>query len=444
MSWTNRVVWREGMFLRPQHFQQQDRYLHHLLESRVASLRPCSWGINELELDRSLLKKGKIAVSRCSGVFDDGTPFDIPDGERPSPVLEITGDASGMTVFLVMLRSRMGATEFPSRTGSKELSRHVTTDWDLPDTSGDGKDDEQIEVSKLRLRLVLERDRLSDDSCIAVARIAKVDDDGSVTLDETHVPPCLDCNAQPALHKMIADISGLLRVRAEYLGARITAGSRGGVAEVAKYLLLQLVNRYEPLYAHWISLRGLHPLDFYEISLQLAGELSTFNPESHRPPEFPAYKHDNLGEILRPVVQVITRELTRVPDETATEIPLKSDRYGFHVAVIGDINLGPSGSFVLAAQADMPTENLRRDFPPQVTIGAPQQVSQLVKSHLPGVGLFPLPTTPPQIPFHAGYTYFELDRNSPHWKLVSGAKGIALHIPENFPGLALTLWAIKG
>ncbi|MCP6146127.1 hypothetical protein, partial [Pseudomonas aeruginosa] len=27
MSWNNRVVWSEGMFLRPQHFQQHDRYL---------------------------------------------------------------------------------------------------------------------------------------------------------------------------------------------------------------------------------------------------------------------------------------------------------------------------------------------------------------------------------------------------------------------------------
>ena len=26
MSWTNRVVWQEGMFLRAQHFQQQDRW----------------------------------------------------------------------------------------------------------------------------------------------------------------------------------------------------------------------------------------------------------------------------------------------------------------------------------------------------------------------------------------------------------------------------------
>ena len=78
MSWTSRVVWREGMFLRPQHFQQQDRYLHHLLESRVNMLRPFDWGVGELELDASQLAKGVLRIARCTGIFDDGTPFEIP------------------------------------------------------------------------------------------------------------------------------------------------------------------------------------------------------------------------------------------------------------------------------------------------------------------------------------------------------------------------------
>ena len=34
MSWTNRVVWQEGMFLRAQHFQQQDRWLEQLVRGR--------------------------------------------------------------------------------------------------------------------------------------------------------------------------------------------------------------------------------------------------------------------------------------------------------------------------------------------------------------------------------------------------------------------------
>lgn len=37
MSWNNRVVWSEGMFLRPQHFQQHDRYLETLVDGRCRS-----------------------------------------------------------------------------------------------------------------------------------------------------------------------------------------------------------------------------------------------------------------------------------------------------------------------------------------------------------------------------------------------------------------------
>ena len=40
MSWTNRVVWQEGMFLRTQHFQQQDRWTEQLVRGRVQALRP--------------------------------------------------------------------------------------------------------------------------------------------------------------------------------------------------------------------------------------------------------------------------------------------------------------------------------------------------------------------------------------------------------------------
>ena len=58
MSWTNRVVWQEGMFLRTQHFQQQDRWLEQLVRGRVQALRPHPWGLVDYALDRDLLGTG--------------------------------------------------------------------------------------------------------------------------------------------------------------------------------------------------------------------------------------------------------------------------------------------------------------------------------------------------------------------------------------------------
>ncbi|SFB25050.1 Type VI secretion, VC_A0110, EvfL, ImpJ, VasE [Azotobacter beijerinckii] len=62
MSWSNRVLWAEGMFLRPQHFQQHDRYLERLVGGRCRALQVGGWGFAELRLDEALLTQGKLAI----------------------------------------------------------------------------------------------------------------------------------------------------------------------------------------------------------------------------------------------------------------------------------------------------------------------------------------------------------------------------------------------
>jgi type VI secretion system protein ImpJ len=54
-----------------------------------------------------------------------------------------------------------------------------------------------------------------------------------------------------------------------------------------------------------------------------------------------------------------------------------------------------------------------------------------------------MPTAPLEIPYHAGFDYFELDRGSEFWKQVATGSGLALHIGDGFPGLELELWAIR-
>uniref|UniRef100_UPI0018CBC8F7 type VI secretion system baseplate subunit TssK n=2 Tax=Pseudacidovorax TaxID=433923 RepID=UPI0018CBC8F7 len=51
MSWYNKVAWSEGLFLRPQLFQQQERYLEHLAHKRAATLGPFFWGFSHYAID---------------------------------------------------------------------------------------------------------------------------------------------------------------------------------------------------------------------------------------------------------------------------------------------------------------------------------------------------------------------------------------------------------
>ena len=108
MSLHSRVVWTEGLFLRPQHFQQQDRYHEAYVEARCRALRASAWGFEALEVDAQLLKLGKIAVSRCLALMPDGTPVTVPDVDEQPPILELTAGLRSQLVYLGLPVRRSG------------------------------------------------------------------------------------------------------------------------------------------------------------------------------------------------------------------------------------------------------------------------------------------------------------------------------------------------
>jgi len=50
---------------------------------------------------------------------------------------------------------------------------------------------------------------------------------------------------------------------------------------------------------------------------------------------------------------------------------------------------------------------------------------------------------PRQLPYHAGFVYFELDQSNKLWPDLRNSGAIAMHVAGQFPGLALEFWAIR-
>jgi len=206
---------------------------------------------------------------------------------------------------------------------------------------------------------------------------------------------------------------------------------------------LQVINRLEPLTAHLDTIAGLHPELLYRLLLPMAGELATFTVREKRPPEFPTYRHDDLAATFTPVMVALREALSRVLEERAIPIPIQEREYGFRIAPLSDRTLLADAGFILAAHAKVGTEVLRNRFPAQVKIGPVEKIQELVKLALPGIALRPLPVAPHQIPFHAGFVYFEFDRNSELWEQLEYSGGFSLHIGGEFPDLELEFWAIR-
>ncbi|MCY1263704.1 type VI secretion protein [compost metagenome] len=444
MSWNNRVVWSEGMFLRPQHFQQHDRYLETLVDGRCRPMQAGGWGFSELRLDEALLSQGKLALLRARGVLPDGTPFNIPDDDVAPPPLLIDPSLRDAVIHLGLPLRRAGSRDTVEEGEAPGAARYVSQVRDVRDDNAAFESRAPVAVGGKALRLLAARDGLGEYACVGVARVVEKRADNAVQLDEAYIPPLLDVAVSAPLQAFRSELLGLLHQRGEALAGRVVASGAGGASEIADFLLLQLVNRAEPLVAHLARLSPLHPESFYREAVALAGEFSTFSSNQRRPQEYPAYEHDDLQASFAPVMLALRQALSMVIDTRATPIPIVEKSYGVHVAMLADRTLLQSASFVLVVRADVPAETLRSRFPQQAKVGSVEHIRDLVNLQLPGIALLPMPVAPRQLPYHAGSSYFELDRGSEHWKQLVNSGGFAFHIAGQFPGLNLAFWAIRG
>jgi len=442
MSWTSKTIWSEGMFLRPQHFQQHDRYLESLIEDRCSPLQPYPWGVRELEINQEALGLGKIDIAKCRAILPDGTTLDLPHADTAPNALELDSNCRDETIYLCLLQKRYGSNEV-SREDDDELdTRHSVEVADVRDTSVPLDTSAPIETGRKNLLLLKESDERADYSCLGVIRVVEVRNDKSVILERSYIPPALDCRDTSRLAGYIRELQGLLKQRGEALASRLGA-EQGGTADMGDFMLLQVINRHDPYFTHLSKLPRLHPESLYSICTQLAGELSTFTSHRKRPSELPIYDHENLAGSFEPLMSELRRALTTVLEQTAISIELELKKGGIRKATIPDRQLLDEAFFVLAVKADMPTEEIRNLIPQQAKIGSPNTIVDLIKLQIPGVAMSALPQVPREIPFHAHYQYFELDKRGDMWQQIKQAGSLALHAGGNFPGIDFELWAIK-
>lgn len=444
MSWESKVIWSEGLFLQPHHFQQAERYGEALVAGLARRVRPYLWGLSSVEIDNESLRFGNFAIRSAAGLTADGTVFKVPQNEDHPPALKVPDDAKDVVVYLSLPARKQGAVEVDLRAAGTSHSRLAPAELEVTDTMGPGKRPVVLAVGKLRLGFALATDELADQLLIPIARIIEVRPDKEVVLDRGFIPTCTDIRAAPPLTDFLRELEGLLSHRAQALAGRLSdIGRAKAAAEIADFLLLICVNRALPEIRHLISVENVHPADVYAWCVGLAGELSTFMREDRLVPEFPAYQHDNLSNVFAPVIRALRQYLSAVLEQNAVSIPLEARKYGVSVGILPDRKLIQSASFVLGVKADVPAETVRRYFAAQSKVGPVEEIRQLVNSALTGIALRPLPVAPRQLPYNADLVYFELDRSSSYWSKMTTTGGIAIHVAGEFPGLQMELWAVR-
>src|SRR3954469_3209268 len=199
MSARNRVIWSDGLFLQPQHFQQQERYFEQYVEGRCQDLVPHSWGFTDIEFEPDLLSIGKLALRRIAGVFPDGTPFRMPDDDPLPRPIDVGADVRDQIVYLAVPLRRAGELDVEREAGSDELVRHEIRELQARNDTSNSGDPALLEVGTLRTRLLLASEVTQAYACVPLAHIVECRADRQVVLNDTFIPTVLQVRSDGRL-----------------------------------------------------------------------------------------------------------------------------------------------------------------------------------------------------------------------------------------------------
>ncbi|MGG4610588.1 type VI secretion system baseplate subunit TssK [Providencia sp. Me31A] len=446
MSTKNRVIWREGLFIKPQHFQQQQRHQDYVTESILKNFISHFWGFSHLSLSKDLFSLGRIGIKEASGVMPDGTIFSFPNQDllpQPIDIKNIT-DSDSNIIYLAFPLANENVSEISNEHNESRLfSRYHECTESVRDLHTENGDLSAIHVAQLNPILKQGKNGLDAYVTLPICRIRERNANGNITLDNDYIPSLLNIRASLLLNEFLTEIEGTLYERGKQIASRIGAPGQQGVADVAEFMMLQVLNRTYPLYSHYAQEPVIHPEKFFRDLLELCGELQTFTNSSRLPDTIVKYKHFDLTDSFLPLIKNIREALSVVLTPRAIPIPLQIQEHGIRVATIHDKQLLQKAEFIIAVKSQMPQEQLRRQFPQQTKVTTVNNIRSLVSVQIPGVSLSPLSTAPRQLPYHSGYNYFHFDQQGNEWKGIQQDGNIAFHVSGNFPDLDIQLWAIR-
>ncbi|UGY11725.1 type VI secretion system baseplate subunit TssK (plasmid) [Bradyrhizobium septentrionale] len=443
MSATSKPIWSEGMLVRPQHFQQYDRWIEQLVENRVAGLVGYGWGIRKLAFDRDLLALGQLALTALEAIMPDGTALRVPEHVRP-PIGRIPPPAAkNLLVKIAVGTRRQAGSDVCS--GDALAHRHDHEVLQVRNPSAPEKAPVDIRVASLTTHLMFDGEEEVDLITLPIGRIRDIDPAGAITLSNTYVPPAIDIHAVQPVIALLNEVRSVLRTRAEALAARADPSrATADGAGLIDLVTLSIVNDAEAVFDHFAATCGHHPETVFRALLGLAGRLSSFVGDRRKPQEMPPYRHEDLESCFTPLADILRKLLSVVMQSAAISLPLQDRGYGILTGLIIDRTLFQDSRFVLVAVGSVPTETLRNQLPAQMKVGSVEQIRDLVNLQLPGVPVRALAVAPRELPYIQNAVYFELDQAAELWRTLPRSAAFAFHVSGDYSDLHLEFWAIRG
>ncbi|MDD1977001.1 type VI secretion system baseplate subunit TssK [Pseudomonas tussilaginis] len=445
MSKQSRVMWSEGMFLLPQHFQYQDEFHQHQLAEATLRSTPFNWGVQALQVDEDALANGTLQLKRLKLVFPDGSLFDAPQHD-PLPAARDLKDllkGNDLKVYAALKLPEPFGLNYVEDGQEQKSARRFRKQFDtLPDLN---EGDLENEITSLRLNVVMlvDGDNLDGYSYCPIARLSR-NNMGGFNLDPHFVHPTLHLGSHDTLVGMGKRLLGALHAKSKALSGRRRERAdqiaEFGSSDVTLFWLLNTVNRAYPQLAHLLAHPRLHPERLYLFLADLAGGLLTFTLDTQLH-DLPEYDHHDPAASLVKLDEMIRVMLDNVVPNQCIVIKLNQTKPSYWQGQLQDPRLAEA-DFYISVHADMPGASLLELVPRAFKVGSPEDIEVVVNSAMPGVTLNHSTRLPNAIPVRLDNQYFAIEPHGLVYERMMNAQTICFYAPSAFTNLKLELMAV--
>ena len=439
MKRLSRVVWSEGMYLGPHHFQTQSRFYEEVTHFDISSLWFEPYGFVEIEFDAEVLRNGTVSLVHARGIFPDGLPFSMPEEDALPPPRNI-GDlfpptSESLKVLLAVPDYNSGGANCALQEGdSHEHLRYVAEADSFPDENT-GLDDKSVRLGRKNISFLFYTEPAEGLITLPMALI-KRGGSGNYVFEERFVPSCVQISASEYLLMLTRRLIDILQEK----GATLSMGNREGgkfrtgfsAQEISKFWFLHSINSSLPPLRHFFLTKRGHPEELYRQLLRLGGALCTFSTDSH-PRDLPLYSHLDLGRCFDTLDQHIRTHLDLIVPSNCISIPLKQRANYFYEGDIGDQRCLDRARWIFAIQSPIGDAEVITRTLQLVKVCSAQFVPELVKRALPGMELTHMQVPPAAVSPKVESQYFAISRTGPCWDHIVQTRRVGVYIPGDIP-----------
>lgn len=441
-----KILWGEGLFLRPQHFQQQDAYHERLSRHALLAANPFAWGVRDLDVDFESLKSGVLRFKRIDAIFADGEAYTAPDIDQLPPPLTLDkriGEEGAQEFFLALHHLNPHGGNCVEHAADSGHARYLNVNRETADLYTDAAEAELKVLSKLALLKGGDEPR-DQFVCLPLVRVRRTASN-SLELDSGFIPPSVSLRSAPALYHQLQRLINALVAKVAALYGFHREPSKNVIefrsGDIASFWLLHTASSACAALTHLLRNPDISPERLFQEMLRLAGGLMTFS-KGYTLNDLPTYDHDQPGPCFARIDHVLRELLDTVISTRYFAISLSQPKPAFHAGRLDSEKIDGDTAFYLSVSAAHPQSEIIESVPLRFKVGAPDDVEKLVLSAMSGVRLTHAAQVPAPIPVRPGALYFALDPHGPLYERMLKAQSVMIYAPESYRDLKIEMIAV--